>query len=482
MCKEAQELGIVEATWDELPNVVEKAFKGHVGEAAAKTLATIVRERLDDLKGTSFDALQSEYTYQTITGEVRQMSMYDAEKARSDAATALGVWDPSDDPASWLMTPERLLALYETSQVRASDVRAFLYHSLRCNGLFHGDGYTRTSDNKRGMRECLAPNLTKEQLGEEGTVWASCTLGVPTVDQCLSRICDRLEKLQQELRDERNKGDARSTSSRLVPSASPSPASSLAPSRNPSGGAPTPHVGASAATAPCECPAKWLPLGTKVVLRGPDPHQGKRGHVVSHEDGQYAVQIGDGEKLHSIEFDNLLQLAHCTVYEPGHPSDGQRATIVRPDGKTTGCYAAVEVRAVARAPHRCHLYLRPSRATCAAPDAAGYARDARTHCAHSRASSHAHAHARTLTHARSHAHAHTRMLTRVRRDADCAGRRRTTAGAEESHSAQGGAWQGGGPSGKRMEWLHWEGARLRRRGKLLYAHDGCDGWRQATKS
>ena len=165
VCAASDAAGVTPATWDNIPKTVATSFGSH-----GARLSALVSEHLDQLKARSFYELQQAYTHPG-TGGV--MSMHEA-RANPDSSSGEG--------PPWYMTEQRLLAL---PAPRAADVRAFLYHAMNLNNLYSGDGYTYTPEGERGFREYLAPNKQKEQLGIE---WASCPIGLPTIDECMEEI------------------------------------------------------------------------------------------------------------------------------------------------------------------------------------------------------------------------------------------------------------------------------------------------------
>lgn len=58
------------------------------------------------------------------------------------------------------ITEERLLK----SKGDAAHTRAFLYHTMQLRALYHGDGYTRTADGTKGIKEYLSPNVALKDL------------------------------------------------------------------------------------------------------------------------------------------------------------------------------------------------------------------------------------------------------------------------------------------------------------------------------
>jgi len=173
VCDESDSAGIVAATWDALPSVVAASF-------SAPRLPQLIETHLPQLKQQSFYDLQLAYTHPNDP-DGPPMSMHEA---RSKPASS-----EADDVPPWRMTEARLLGL---PLPRAADVRAFLYHSLNLNNLFAGDGYTYTQEGSKGYKEYLAPNKQLEQLGVS---WATCPIGLPTIDACMEEICDAYERL-----------------------------------------------------------------------------------------------------------------------------------------------------------------------------------------------------------------------------------------------------------------------------------------------
>lgn len=164
----------VRATWDLLPSVLDAAFDREVVQAVQVALPT--------LKRLSFAELQAEYI-NPRTGEV--MSMRDARDSVPSATS--GEDSPSDeDPSPWRMTARRLAQRARAGSCRAADVRAFLYHEIGLNNLFAGDGFTRTQDGAVGLEEFLAANVERQKLLGE---WAACSLGAPTLDECMQEVC-----------------------------------------------------------------------------------------------------------------------------------------------------------------------------------------------------------------------------------------------------------------------------------------------------
>ena len=70
------------------------------------------------------------------------------------------------------MTHERFAARSGT----LVDVRAFLYFTVHLRELFTGDGYTKTTDGRRGMMEYIAPNARLSDLGEHALITLTVTL------------------------------------------------------------------------------------------------------------------------------------------------------------------------------------------------------------------------------------------------------------------------------------------------------------------
>merc|ERR1712129_438017 len=169
--------GVKQATWGNIADVVEKAFPEN-----GEKLAAIIRTHLPDLVNRDWYRLQSEYV--DVTGKV--MSMHEArDKAPEDSL---------QQQPPWRMTEEMLLERERQGSCRPADVRAFLYHALNLNNLYSGDGYTWSLEGQRGVTEYLAANLPRFELGELGSAWAGCSLGAPTLDACMDRICRVYEK------------------------------------------------------------------------------------------------------------------------------------------------------------------------------------------------------------------------------------------------------------------------------------------------
>ena len=112
ICKEAE--GVKQATWDNLPSVVEKAF-----EANGEKLSAIITKHLDYIKNKDFHQFQSEYT--DDNGQL--MSMH---AARSSSPA-----DPLHQDPPWRMTEELLLEREHRGVCRSADVRAFSYCILK---------------------------------------------------------------------------------------------------------------------------------------------------------------------------------------------------------------------------------------------------------------------------------------------------------------------------------------------------------------
>ena len=99
-------------------------------------LAPMLHAALPELRRRSIEYFEAEAGY----------SFYDAQLRGSND--------------SRFMTAERLLH----SKGTAADVRAFLFHTMHFSELYTGDGYTRTPEGKRGVREYIMSNLPIQSL------------------------------------------------------------------------------------------------------------------------------------------------------------------------------------------------------------------------------------------------------------------------------------------------------------------------------
>lgn len=115
------------ATWKNVIDATASAYP---------ELESILRRALPALKGHSFERLQ----------ELAGFSFAGIHKT--------GVSDPR------FMTAERLLE----SDGGVVAVRRFLYHTVRLTELYSGDGFTKTSNGQRGVREYIARNVRIDEL------------------------------------------------------------------------------------------------------------------------------------------------------------------------------------------------------------------------------------------------------------------------------------------------------------------------------
>ncbi|MBN1803316.1 MAG: hypothetical protein JW891_17525 [Candidatus Lokiarchaeota archaeon] len=117
------------ATWDNVINLVSKTYPN---------ISNKIKDQIDDLKSTSFERIEEE-------------AGFDFSKIDK-----IGKTDPR------FMTHERYLESPNTLIA----ARAFLYFTVHLRELFSGDGYTYTTDGKRGLTEYIVPNKRISDLGE----------------------------------------------------------------------------------------------------------------------------------------------------------------------------------------------------------------------------------------------------------------------------------------------------------------------------
>ncbi len=84
------------------------------------------------------------------------------EEIERDAGYAFSEVDKNGLSDPRFMTAERLLA----SRCELFQVRAFLYHTVYLRELFTGDGWTRTLEGGRGVREYMMPNALIDDLND----------------------------------------------------------------------------------------------------------------------------------------------------------------------------------------------------------------------------------------------------------------------------------------------------------------------------
>lgn len=121
---------VVPATWDHLPQLVERAYPG---------LGAAVEAHLPRLEATDFEGLVA------ASGGYPWHAVRDAGR---------------DHPR--FFTAQR----YRREHAEPWQTRAFLYCELRLTDLYRGDGYTRTPDGERGLAEWATTNHRLADLGE----------------------------------------------------------------------------------------------------------------------------------------------------------------------------------------------------------------------------------------------------------------------------------------------------------------------------
>jgi hypothetical protein len=95
-------------------------------------------------------------------GALKAHSFADFEAASGFSLAAVDLLGASHER---FMTLERFLkADVEHEALPGLAARRFLYHILRLSELYSGDGYTRTHEGKRGVREYIVANRTLDKL------------------------------------------------------------------------------------------------------------------------------------------------------------------------------------------------------------------------------------------------------------------------------------------------------------------------------
>ena len=121
------------ATWDNVANLVEKQYP---------ELTSKVKRVLPELKKSSFSQIEAQ------------------------APTKFSVVDKTGESHPDFFDEEKL----RKSGGRLWQVRAFLFYRVRLMDLYAGDGYSRTSDGQKGLKEYMMLNAPVSSLAVESSV------------------------------------------------------------------------------------------------------------------------------------------------------------------------------------------------------------------------------------------------------------------------------------------------------------------------
>lgn len=113
-------------------------------------------EGIVEVVGREFPQLHEKLAGQL--GELKKTAFEDLERQYGAKLADIDRKGPDDER---FMTAER----YQGCKDTPANARAFLYFVAQCRELFTGDGYTKTPDGKRGVREYVARNLPLVELG-----------------------------------------------------------------------------------------------------------------------------------------------------------------------------------------------------------------------------------------------------------------------------------------------------------------------------
>ncbi len=116
------------ATWDNVINLVSKTYP---------KISNKLHDHIENLKNTSFESIENEAKFDF--SEIDKLGKEDQR----------------------FMTYER----YIESPNSLVAARAFLYFTVHLRELFSGDGYTYTSDGKKGLTEYIVLNRKISELG-----------------------------------------------------------------------------------------------------------------------------------------------------------------------------------------------------------------------------------------------------------------------------------------------------------------------------
>ena len=152
------------ATWDGVARVVERSFPAAVASKVAPHLAALKSRSFEDIEG---EARRSGGECSCGGSGSGSGSCCDPPFLGTDGADYFAVKEASKGGASpdpRYMSEDRMAAARGT----LPQVRGFLYNCLGLNPLFDGEGWTKTEDGKRGIKEYLVKNVRVDSVGGAG--------------------------------------------------------------------------------------------------------------------------------------------------------------------------------------------------------------------------------------------------------------------------------------------------------------------------